>query len=83
MADGTGVETRQATTAQMASLAANRYVADGETIAAMQQIFGITQLIFSAIELDSAEQHLPPGVTEGLGAINSMAQRILAKAGAA
>lgn len=83
MADGTGMETKQATPAQMASLAANLYVADGETVAAMQQIFGITQLIFSAIELDSAEGHLPPGVVEGLGAINHISQRILAKAGAA
>lgn len=83
MADGAGTKTRQATPAQMASLAANLYVADGETVAAMQQIFGITQLIFSAIELDSAEATLPPGVSEGLGAINDISQRILAKAGAA
>lgn len=58
-------------------------VADAETVAAMQQIFGITQLIFGAIELDEAERSLPPGVMEGLGAINHMAQRVLGRAGAA
>lgn len=86
MADGASVEAKtasQATPAQMASLAAYRYVADGETVASMQQIYGITQLIFGAIELDEAEGRLPPGVIEGLGAINHMAQRALAKAGAA
>ena len=83
MADGTGIETKQATPAQMTSLAAYRYVADAETVAAMQQIFGITQLIFGAIELDEAERSLPPGVMEGLGAINHIAQRVLGRAGAA
>lgn len=86
MADGAntgGKDAPQATPAQMDSLAAYRYVADGETVASMQQIHGITQLIFSAIELDEAQGHMPPGVMEGLGAINHMAQRAMAKAGAA
>lgn len=86
MADGATMEAKlasPATQAQMTSLAAYRYVADGETVASMQQIFGITQLIFGAIELDDAERGLPPGVMEGLGAINAMAQRALDRAGAA
>lgn len=85
MADGTSAETRpiQATPVQMNGLAAYRFVADAETVATMQQIYGITQLIFGAIELDEAEGRLPPGVMEGLGTINHMAQRVLARAGAA
>ena len=85
MADGPSAEARpiQATPVQMNSLAAYRFVADAETVATMQQIYGITQLIFGAIELDEAERRLPPGVMEGLGAINHMAQRVLDKAGAA
>lgn len=86
MADGSNIEKPSLpppTAAQAASLAVFRNVADADTVASMQQIQGIAQLIFSAIELDNAEQRLPPGVMEGLGAITSLAHRTLVRAGAA
>jgi hypothetical protein len=86
MADGANIGGKpapQAKPAQLTSLAAYRYVADGETVASVQYIYGIIQLIFGAIELDEAASRLPHGVMEGLGAINHLATRVLTNAGAA